>query len=65
MDGVLWQDSRPNGDLPQIFADISAMGLSFCFATNNATRSREEVLEKLAGFGVVAQLDQILFLIRP
>jgi len=60
MDGVLWQDSRPNGDLPQIFADISAMGLSFCFATNNATRSREEVLEKLAGFGVVAQLDQIL-----
>lgn len=59
MDGVLWQDSRANGDLPQLFADISAMGLSFCFATNNATRSREEVLEKLAGFGVVAQLDQI------
>jgi len=60
MDGVLWKDSAPIGDLPAIFARIHERGLKVAMATNNATRSVDEHLEKLASFGVMLEPWQII-----
>jgi len=60
MDGVLWRDNTPIGDLPAIFARIHERGLKVAMATNNATRSVDEHLGKLAGFGVMLEPWQII-----
>ncbi|GAB4424682.1 MAG: HAD-IIA family hydrolase [Anaerolineales bacterium] len=60
MDGVLWHDRTPIGDLPAIFAHIRARGLKFAFATNNASKTVDEFIEKLTGFGVQVQPWQII-----
>ena len=43
MDGVIWRDSQPIGDLPVIFSKIASDGLKFIFATNNATKTVDRV----------------------
>jgi len=60
MDGVLWHDKEPIGNLPEIYDMISEMGLKVTFATNNATKNIDELLHKLANFGVNAQAEQIV-----
>lgn len=60
MDGVLWHDSEPIGNLPEIFAGIDRLGLKVTFATNNATKSVDEFLNKLASFGVLANPEQVV-----
>ena len=60
MDGVLWHDSEAIGDLPAIFAKISKLGLRVAFATNNATKTIDQFVEKLASFGVKAEPWQIV-----
>jgi len=60
MDGVLWRDNTPISDLPAIFARIHERGLKVALATNNATRSVEEYLQKLVGFGVKLEPWQII-----
>jgi 4-nitrophenyl phosphatase len=52
MDGVLWRDSQPIGDLPAIFSGIRQRGWKVTLATNNATLSIEQFLDKLEQFGV-------------
>lgn len=52
MDGVLWRDKEPIGNLPAIFARFHDLDLKVVLATNNSTRSVEQYLEKLAGLGV-------------
>jgi len=52
MDGVLWRGDAPIGDLPAIFARLRARGLKIALATNNSTRSPEQYVERLRGFGV-------------
>lgn len=60
MDGVLWKEDVPIGDLPGIFAAISSLGLSVALATNNATRTADQYLEKLRGFGVELESGQVV-----
>ncbi|MBU2611909.1 MAG: hypothetical protein KJ606_13335, partial [Chloroflexi bacterium] len=60
MDGVLWRGDAPIGDLPAIFARIRVRGLKVAFATNNGTRTPEQYLERLAGFGVTIQPWQVV-----
>lgn len=60
MDGVLWHDSQPIGDLPVIFNTLKEMNYAYIFATNNATRTLREYLDKLAGFGVKLEAKQII-----
>ena len=60
MDGVLWRADQPIGDLPATFARIRQMGLRFTLATNNATLSAGQYVEKLAGFGVTLEPDQVV-----
>ena len=52
MDGVIWKADTPIGDLPSIFDRIRLGGLKFAFATNNGTRTPEQYVDRLAGFGV-------------
>jgi len=59
MDGVLWKEAAPIGDLPAIFSVVAARGLRLIAATNNATRSPEEYAARLRGFGVAVDADQI------
>lgn len=60
MDGVLWYDNNPIGDLPYIFNGISDLGLKVMFATNNATKTAEEYQNKLSNFGVLVKPEQII-----
>jgi len=60
MDGVLWRDNEPIGNLPEIFAEIGMRGWQVSLATNNATRTINQYVEKLANFGVEVQENQII-----
>ncbi len=60
MDGVLWRDHQPIGDLTAIFKRIATLDLRVILATNNATRSVSSYLEKLSGFGVHLEPWQII-----
>ena len=60
MDGVLWKNYQPIGDLPAIFARIRALGLNFIMATNNATRTPAWYLDRMAQFGVHLEPWQVI-----
>lgn len=60
MDGVLWRDQEPIGDLPAIFRAIQERGWQVILATNNATRTAVQFGEKLAGFGVHLDPNKIV-----
>lgn len=60
MDGVLWRDKEPIGDLPAIFETIAARGLKVTLATNNSTRTPEDYVRELEDFGVKLDISQAL-----
>ncbi|MFA5611668.1 MAG: HAD-IIA family hydrolase [Anaerolineaceae bacterium] len=60
MDGVLWHDNEPLGDLPGIFAKIRSLGLDFVLATNNSSKTVSEFQEKLKGFGLQIDSSRIV-----
>jgi len=60
MDGVLWNDNEPIGDLPIIFNKINQIGYKIILATNNPTRTIEEYLKKLMNFGVKLEAWQVI-----
>ena len=60
MDGVLWKGDVPIGDLPALFERIQQRGLKVVFATNNGSRTPEQYVDRLAGFGVQVEKQQIL-----
>lgn len=60
MDGVIWRADSPIGDLPTTFNRIHERGLKFVFATNNSTKTSEQYVERLAGFGVQIEPWQVI-----
>jgi len=60
MDGVLWRENEPIGDLPAAFARFEKAGLQVLLATNNATKSQKMYVEKLAAMGVHVTEEQII-----
>ncbi len=60
MDGVLWKDDTPIGNLASVFSRIHERGLKVVLATNNATRTPEEYIAKLHNFGVKLEAWQIV-----
>ena len=60
MDGVIWRGDQPLVDLPAIFEKIKQRGFKVILATNNATLSISQYLEKLAGFGVMLENWQVI-----
>lgn len=60
MDGVLWREREPIGDLPAIFGQLQKTDLQIILATNNGTRTADQYLEKLAEYGVTLHREQII-----
>ncbi len=60
MDGVIWRSDTPIGNLAEIFNRIETRGLKYVFATNNGTKTPEQYVERLAGFGVNVQPSQVV-----
>ena len=60
MDGVLWKNMTPIGDLGHIFDRMRSDGLKVTLATNNATMTVGQHLDKLAGFGAKLDASQII-----
>lgn len=60
MDGVLWRESAPIGDLKTIFEKTRELNLNVVLATNNATRTPQQYVEKIAGFGASVNVNQII-----
>jgi 4-nitrophenyl phosphatase len=60
MDGVLWRENSPIGDLPSIFSSFNHAGLKVLLATNNATRTPAQYMQKMASFGVHLEESQII-----
>lgn len=59
MDGVLWRANEPIVDLATTFNLIRNKGLRYAFATNNSSRTINDYVEKINGFGVPVVPDQI------
>jgi 4-nitrophenyl phosphatase len=59
MDGVLWEGDRPLPGLIEFFAALRERQIRFVLATNNASRTPEQYIEKLARMGVTVIVDEI------
>jgi 4-nitrophenyl phosphatase len=60
MDGVLWRDDTPIGDLPAIFEKLQQRDIKVAFATNNGSRTPEQYTTRLANFGVAIEPWQVI-----
>lgn len=60
LDGVLWRANEPIGDLGSIFRGIEKRNWKFVLATNNATRTIEQSVDRLASYGVKIEPWQIV-----
>lgn len=60
MDGVVWHGDTPLPDLPRFFERLDALGISYVFATNNASKTRSQYIEKFGRFGVTITGDQVM-----
>lgn len=60
MDGVLWHGNKPIDGLVNFFAVLRDMSIPFILATNNASLTQSQYIDKLASMGVDANKDEIL-----
>jgi 4-nitrophenyl phosphatase len=60
MDGVLWRGDEPLPGLTDFFELLRGRPISFKMATNNASKSPRQYVDKLASMGVQVSTDEIL-----
>ncbi len=60
MDGVLWRAEQPLCDLPQLFNNFANEKISVALASNNATETIDQFLNKFQVFGVTLEPWQII-----
>ena len=60
MDGVLWLGNQAMPGLPEFIDTLRSLGIRFVLATNNASKSGEEYVAKLAGFNTTIHPEEIL-----
>jgi 4-nitrophenyl phosphatase len=60
MDGVLWLGDSSLPGLVEFFNFLRQRSISFILATNNASKTPEQFLQKLTGFGVDVEREHIL-----
>lgn len=60
MDGVLWRGETPMPGLAAFFDTLQSLNIGFALATNNATKTADLYVQKLARFGVTAAPEQIV-----
>ena len=59
LDGVIYRDREPMPGAAATVAALRAAGHRVLFATNNATHSRADFVERLASVGVPAGIEEI------
>ncbi len=52
IDGVIWRNKVPIGDLESLFLAIRDLGILYSFATNNSTKTKATYLDLLNSFGI-------------
>lgn len=60
MDGVLWRGDTPMPGLNQFFDTLNAKEYGYALATNNASKTPQQYIEKYASFGVTVSEEHIL-----
>lgn len=60
MDGVLWQGSQPLPGITEFFTALRSIQIPFVLATNNASLTQQQYVEKLAAMGVKIHLNEVL-----
>ena len=60
MDGVLWHGNEPIQGLVAFFETLREIGLPFVLATNNASLTQRQYIDKLAKMHVVVTAEEIL-----
>ena len=60
MDGVLWRGETPLPGLRDFFALLEARRINYVLATNNASKTPEQYVEKLARLGIETNADHVL-----
>lgn len=60
MDGVLWTGDRPLPGLQDFFAFLEAHGIAYQLVTNNASKTPEQYVQKLAHMGVMTTAAHVL-----
>jgi len=60
MDGVLWHGDKPISGLKAFFSTLRDLGLPFVLATNNASLTQRQYIDKLAKMGVTVIADEVL-----
>ncbi len=59
LDGVVWTGGRAVPAAPESLDRARAVGVAIAFVTNNASRTPQEVAERLVGLGVAAVADEV------
>jgi 4-nitrophenyl phosphatase len=60
MDGVLWEGDSPLPGMPQFLAFLRSKAKSLLLATNNASLTPDQYVEKLARMGATVRREEIL-----
>lgn len=60
MDGVLWHGEQPVPGLEEFFTTLRRMQLPFILATNNASLTQQQYVDKLSRMGVKVSLQEIM-----
>ena len=60
MDGVLWHGNNPIAGLKDFFIALRELAIPFVLATNNASLTQQQYVDKLAMMGVTVSADEIL-----
>lgn len=60
MDGVLWQGNQPLPGITAFFTALRSTQIPFVLATNNASLTQQQYVEKLAAMGVKIHLNEVL-----
>lgn len=60
MDGVLYRGSEAIPGTGEFIDFLRTQGIGFVLATNNATRTQQQFVDKLAGMGVIVQASEVL-----
>lgn len=60
MDGVLWHGNNPVEGLVEFFKTLRELAIPFILATNNASLTQQQYIDKLASMGVIVSADEIL-----
>ncbi len=60
MDGVLWLGNNPIAGLATFFSTLREIDIPFVLATNNASLTQQQYINKLTTMGVTVTADEIL-----